>query len=410
MKIRRMQRCLYGLLVCLCGCTDPVSDRFDVVVNVYVDAMDAMPGACLRDVQLEVKDLNMGTAEVFAAESTVAALAFSIALPAGYYDMYLTGALVQDSAEHPVSGYLKGVRINANAMLQLDAYIADRAEDFVLAEIFFAGTLTDEGKQYIGDKYVVIYNNSSKTLYADGLLLVESKLKNTQKFELTPDFRSYAFGADAVYRIPGAGTDYPVLPGGHILLVDNAMDHRGANPNSFDLSTADFEWYDQSTNPSVVDVDNPAVTNLEKVYCYTLTIWGPNNQGNTSIALARMPQGLSDEDYLVQYKQEYGYVNVTSAGTFNMTATTYLVPNGWVLDAVNLCPSAAYAWTAVSPRLDAGYTYVAALGSDKTRYGKCVRRKVATVRDGRRVLQDTDNSTNDFLTAQTADPEYFDKE
>lgn len=408
MKILR--NFIYVLLpLCFMGCNETMQDTYNVLLDVRVAAMDAIPDAVLQEVQMQVQDLNMGTTTTFTNESTTSPLSFSLPLTAGYYDLRFTATLRQDTTSHLVQGYLQGVHVSANTTLHMDANITDIQEDFLLAEIFFAGTLTDEGKQYVGDKYFVLYNNSSRTLYADGLLLLESKLKNTQKLTLTPDFRNHSFGADAIYRIPGDGQTYPVLPGGHLLLVDNAMNHCEANPNSFNLSQADFEWYDESTNPKVLDVDNPAVENLQKVYCYTLTIWGPNNQGNTSIALARMPQGLSDEDYLVQYKQDYDYINVTSAGTFQMTATTYLVPNEWVIDAVNLCPSATYAWTVVSTSLDAGYTYVATLGNDKTRYGKCVRRKVATILSERRVLQDTNNSTNDFLPEQPADPFFWSK-
>ena len=186
------------------------------------------------------------------------------------------------------------------------------------------------------------------------------------------------------------------------------MDHTKANSNSYDLSHADWEWYDQSTNPNVTDVDNPDVPNLEKIYCYTLTIWGPNNQGNTSFAIGRMPDTLTVEQYLTQYRLDYDYINVTIAGTFNMSATTYLFPNEWVIDAVNLCPSDTYEWLVTDLSLDAGYTYVAATGSDKTRFGKSVRRKTSATINHLKVLQDSNNSTDDFQTAQQADPYYFD--
>ena len=81
-------------------------------------------------------------------------------------------------------------------------------------------------------------------------------------------------------------------------------DHTVANSNSFDLTKADFEWYDVSSNPSFEDTDTE-VPNLEKIYCYTATIWGPHNRGFTSFALARLGDDennqLSKEDYLKDY-------------------------------------------------------------------------------------------------------------
>lgn len=328
--------------------------------------------------------------------------------PVGFYDVEISVTLLIDGAENLFRSYLKSFSLTEPQTVTAKATTVKMERTFVLAEIFTPGTQTPEGKTYVGDRYFVIYNNSGMTLYADGLVLLESKLKNTQKYTLEPDFRSEYFGADAIYRIPGDGTQYPVQAGGSLLIVDNAMDHREANKNSFDLSDADFEWYDQSTIASVTDIDNPDVPNLDKIFCYSLTIWIPNSQGNTSFALARFPDSLSTEDYLTQYKFHYDYTNVTSAGTFKMSADTYLVPNEWIIDAVNLCPRSAYQWTAVAPELDGGYTYVGELGSDKTRYGKSVRRKTLYTEGTRRILQDTNNSTYDFLPAQTADPHYFD--
>ena len=76
-----------------------------------------------------------------------------------------------------------------------------------------------------------------------------------------------------VHMIPGSGRDVPVQPGGKLLIVDNALNHTVANPNSWDMTTADYEWYDESTNPQFTDIDNPKVPNLEKIYCSTLTAW-----------------------------------------------------------------------------------------------------------------------------------------
>jgi len=381
-----------------------VEDKVEVALSIVLPEMG---GAKVQfgEASVTVKDLNMGKVST----QNIAQLTDSLRLQLtrGYYDIELKATVHVAGKELLLRGYKKGLPVTERTIGSLVCNLSSGSDGWVIAEIFFAGTQTPEGKNYIGDKYVVLYNNSSDTLYADGLVLVESKLKNTSKYTLTPDFRSEAIGADALYRIPMGEKQYPVAPGKRLLLVDNAMNHTQANSNSFDLSKADWEWYDQSTNPNVTDVDNPDVPNLEKIYCYTLTIWGPNNQGNTSFAIGRLPDSLSIDTYLTKYKLDYDYINVTSAGTFNMTATTYLFPNEWVLDAVNLCPSDTYQWLVTDISLDAGYTYVAATGSDKTRFGKSVRRKTTITVDGRRVLQDTNNSTDDFQTAQIADPFFF---
>lgn len=409
MKRHLIYICIAGLLLSSCQ-TQITEERCPLRLTLHLPELDEATTLSIKDKQVVFNDLNMGRQYIVAADSIVwqdTLLLVSTTQPVGFYDIDVSVTLLADSAELLFRTYIKGLALTEARTIDDRLMPVAAREDFVLAEIFTPGTQTPEGKTYTGDRYFVIFNNSADTLYADGLVLLESKLKNTQKYTLTPDFRSESFAADAIYRIPGDGTLYPIPAGGSILIVDNAMDHRQANSNSFDLSDADFEWYDQSTSASITDLDNPDVPNLDKIFCYSLTIWIPNNQGNTSFALARFPDTLSTDGYLTQYKFRYNYLNVTSAGTFNMSADTYLVPNEWVVDAVNLCPRTAYQWTATSPALDGGYTYVGELGSDKKRFGKSVRRKTLYNNATRRVLQDTNNSTYDFLPAQEADPHYF---
>ena len=107
------------------------------------------------------------------------------------------------------------------------------------------------------------------------------------------------------------------------------------------------------------------------------------------------------------YYLNYKYELVTSAGTFSQSKKSYVIPNEWIVDAVNLSPSETFQWLTFSQTLDAGYTYVAPTGSDVTRFGKAVRRKVQQIVNGRRVLQDTNNSTDDFEHGVPANPNYF---
>lgn len=399
------------LLGLLCSCQVRLEEQtFPVRMVLHIPKLEEGQSVQIMDKSVIFNDLNMGRQYMVPSDSIIwqdSLLLIQTTQPIGFYDVDASLTMLADSTELLFRSYIKSLSLTEARSLEAPLASAMAREDFVLAEIFTPGTQTPEGKTYTGDRYFVIYNNSGMTLYADGLVLLESKLKNTLKYTLEPDFRSESFAADAIYRIPGDGTQYPVPSGGSLLIVDNAMDHRAANRNSFDLSDADFEWYDQSTSATVTDLDNPNVPNLDKIFCYSLTIWIPNNQGNTSFALARFPDSLSTEDYLAQYKFRYNYTNVTSAGTFNMSTDTYLVPNEWIIDAVNLCPRSAYQWTAVATELDGGYTYVGELDSDKTRFGKSVRRKILYTNGTRHILQDTNNSTYDFRPAQTADPHYF---
>lgn len=394
-----MKTKLYFVLCTLFLCTFTACEREAVqttarlTVVLHADGIDS-----ISDVELKAHDINMNKDYT---DSTL-----TITLPIGYYDLSVTAK----GDGQAIRAYKRGVTVQNDASVELYAgFVPTGNENFVLAEIFFAGTETPEGKRYNGDKYFVIVNNSADTLSADGLILIEADLNSVQKYDLDYDFRAEYFAVDAMYRIPGDGNTYRVAPGKALLIADNAMNHTEANINSFDLSNADFEWYDLSSSAGVTDVDNPDVTNLDKLYCYTYTIWVPHNQGHKSFGLARFPEGMTAELYFQtdSFYLSYNYELVTAAGTFSQSKKSYVLPNEWIVDAVNLAPSETFQWLTISDKLDAGYTYVAPTGSDVTRFGKAVRRKTKGILNGVRVLQDTNNSTDDFETAVAADPYYF---
>lgn len=352
----------------------------------------------IDSIELKAHDINMNR------DYTDTTL--TITLPLGYYDLSVSAK----GDGQPIRAYKRGLSLQQDCTVELNAnFVTTGDGDFVLAEIFFAGTETPEGKRYIGDKYFVVVNNSADTLSADGLILIEADLNSVQKYNIDNDFRDRYFAVDAMYRIPGDGHTYRVAPGKALLIADNAMNHLEANSNSFDLSQADLEWFDVSSSAGVTDVDNPEVPNMDKLYCYTYTIWVPHNQGHKSFGLARFPEGMNEEIYFAtdSFYLSYNYELVTAAGTFSQSKKSYVLPNEWIVDAVNLAPSETFQWLTVSDRLDAGYTYVAPTGSDVTRFGKAVRRKTLGTINGRRLLQDTNNSTDDFLPGVSADPYYF---
>lgn len=284
--------------------------------------------------------------------------------------------------------------------LNLSVYLVNDKADFVIAEIYGVGTYTPgTSSQYNGDQYFRVYNNSDQTLYADGLLLLESKFTTTQKYAYNPDKMDEAMTVQVVAMIPGSGKEHPVEPGKSIIICDNAMNHLEANASSFDLSGANFEWYTQSTSTTNPDSDNPSVPNLEMLYNYTKTIWILNKQGVKAYALARL--GVTKEKYLADYTYTYNYV--MSTGATSKDYTEYYIPNDWIIDAVNLSPKSAYVWNVTSASLDMGFTYFGLNNTIKENLGKGVNRKVSyTTTDGREVLQDTNNSSVDFTPASAA--------
>jgi len=383
---------LFAMLIVACE-KNAVVNTAQVTVVLHADGIQEV-----TEIELKAHDINMN--------KDYSNSALMITVPVGYYDLSVH-ALGDGQA---IRAYKRGIKVEHDCTIEMEASFVSGDAGFVLAEIFFAGTETPEGKRYIGDKYFVLFNNAADTLSADGLILIEADLNSVQKYDLGDhDFRDKYFAVDAMYRIPGDGNTYRVAPGQMILIADNAMNHTAANANSFDLSTADFEWYDVSSSAGATDVDNPDVTNLDKLYCYTQTIWVPHNQGHKSFGLARFPEGVTEEAYFAtdSLYVKYDYEVLTSAGTFSQSRKSYMIPNEWIVDMVNMAPSETFQWLTSSDKLDAGYAYVAPTGSDVTRFGKAVRRKTKVTLNGVRTLQDTNNSSDDFEMGVPANPFYF---
>ncbi len=262
---------------------------------------------------------------------------------------------------------------------------------FVISEIFYTGTTTSEGRSYSGDQYIIITNNSDVTLYADSIAVLESAFLTTTKEDYTPDIMSTHFSVQACYMIPGTGKSVPVEPGKSLKLAVNAIDHTAEQAGSINLSDADFEFFDETSNPNFTDPDGQA-PNLDKWYCYTATIYQFHSRGFNSMAIAKMK--TSKEDWLQNYVYDATYLFTFGDFSREMTKSgIYKVPNEWILDGVNLSVESVREWNVLDASIDAGWTYCGKVDRDETRFNKSVIRK----QDANGKYIDTNNSTNDFI-------------
>lgn len=377
------------LMTALCACDDSLGgaiDRVEVEVDVTTDSNIKSKS----DEAIEFRNIASGRVARFAPGEP-------IMLITGMYDVsYSASAMLENGAQSMLRANASSVIIDkAHRSVTLTAYCMADNDDLIISEIFFAGTLQPSGNQYYGDDYVKLYNNTDHVIYADGITFFETKFLTTEKRIYTPDLMATDVTVQALYTIPGGGKDHPVEPGQYLLLADTGIDHRVANPNSFDLSNADFEWYDLSTKPSTMDIDGPTVENLDKWYCYTLSIFMLHNRGFKAYGIARIP--IDRDTYLKDFRYDFDYEIVTESGTFPMSGNGYRIPNEWVVDIVNCSVASQYAWNLCAPLLDSGWTYCGTIDKDKTRYFKAVRRKLLYINDkGNPVFKDTNNSSDDF--------------
>jgi hypothetical protein len=382
----------------MASCNDdddtPVSELSITVVMPEVMGTEASPEA------LSIELTNMGNGRSHTGETDQSG-AFTIVVEEGVYNIVVSGEknytsqIGDDQFEQTVTvkGLVENLSISGTwGETEVKLFIAPASQGLVFKELYVTGSQTPEGKGYYKDKYFEIYNNTDEVLYADGISLGESDHRSSSDLNIWGDIINDYFVTQVVYTIPGNGTDYPVQPGESIILADVAINHTADNPNSVDLSIADFEWYDDHK----LDVDVPETPNLIKNFSSSASIWTPHNQGFNSYVIFK-PEG-SMEAYLEANMIEKTKVNGT-------TSIRYKVANTIILDAVEMGTPSDFSSKALSPALD--LSYINCGDGDEARYGKVVRRKVQAIENGRVIYMDTNNSAVDFLSTVAPKPGIF---
>ena len=213
------------------------------------------------------------------------------------------------------------------------------------------------------------------------------------KRNLYEPYQDTDFFAGAIYTIPGEGKTVPVEAGKSLTIALNAKDHSTIDKRLPDLSHADFEIFDKSSNPKFQDEDNGAVKNLNSWFKESLTFTILHVKGGKSYALARIK--MDEQTFLKEKHYVSKYKFVFKDTSKDMQNEGYKVPNEWIVDAVNTGLKDEFEWNIVSPKLDQGFTYCFNKQTDKnTEAYSVIRRSFG----GK--LIDTNNSTNDFLPLQ----------
>ncbi|RZK78884.1 MAG: DUF4876 domain-containing protein [Pedobacter sp.] len=306
-----------------------------------------------------------------------------------------------------------------------------RLGNWVIKQVYHGGSSTSNGAIF-RDQFLEIYNNSNEVLYADSLYFAQIFGKNTRvaSVDVTkPAFlpngqynwsnsigmtnqstanTNYVY-LKTLYMIPGTGKQYPVQPGGSIIIAQNAQNHKtpytGADGASvsvkdpsltIDLSKAEFETYLGNVpgiNPLASDVDNPSITNVK-----VLTSGGNrdmilNNNGYEAIVLFKTPlDPLKWPSF-----PDPEATSVTSATTLFTQ-----LPVSVIIDGVDIAHTTAASRAAkrLPDAVDAGFSFTAG-GAYSS---QSIIRKTSKTVSGRRILKDMNNSTEDFDYLLLADP------
>lgn len=418
------------------------NDAGDVIpvkltLKLSFDTENAVYGFTYEKAQ--VKITNLTTSQSYTATAaTDGTVAFNSIAP-GNYDVSATlnltaaeynakaGTNVQEDIVY--NGTLTRQSVVTDSQLSL-VLKTGRVGDFVIKQIYYAGSNAANGAVF-RDQFFEIYNNSNETLYADSLYIAQVMGNNTAAanvdqskgyFQPSGQYdwtKSLNMGnaaannnfiyAKTMFMIPGTGKQHPVLPGKSLIIAATAQNHQAPYTGTdgkavsvkdptltIDLSSADFEIYlgdYPGINPLTSDIDNPSVTNLTVI----------SNNGNRDLILDNLGR-----DGLVIFKSTVDPKTWNKYATPDVTQITvgtnlYIqVPVANIIDGVNLqhAVTASRVAKRVPEIVDAGESFVPA-GSYSS---QSIVRKTSKTVNGRIVLKDTNNSTNDFGYLGKSDP------
>lgn len=387
-------------LVTVASCSDDTTTEvqtFPLEVRVEYPASYASVSAAGAAVTLTSSAQGTSVQAVADAQGVAR---FERVLP-GTYLLSATRSLTADEA-FALTGQRTALTLNANlpsitvqsatTTPPVLALAGSRLGDLLIREVYYTGSRTPSGGTYFSDQFTEIYNNSTETIYADGLLIADLYGPAGQ---INPTTVPTPFQSDpqhvyvsSVWQIPGNGTQHPIAPGKSIVIAQDGIDHRtdpNGNPSSpVNLAAADFETYNE--RPDERDLDAPGVPNLTRIvhrggFDWLQPVFGPG------VVIFRVPNVAALDTALVP-------------GT-SQTYTTK-VPVAAVIDAFEALQNGnSAAYKRVPASLDAGFVFASG-----TYVSEAARRKVASTVGSRKVLQDTNNSSNDFVIVTNPTPRF----
>lgn len=326
---------------------------------------------------------------------------------AGTFTIKLTGGeyMINASAftDNKIMNASKQISIYNNMDIEIGLKGAILNDGFVFKEVYY-NMVKVNNRPYMQDQFFEIYNNSDQVQYLDNCIL--ARLQGSQGTARVTQWVTSENGKEImdIYALEsyivafvGNGTEYPVNPRESVLIAATAINHNaeteGVSP--VDLTNADYEVYigDYKT-----DTDNPNVPNMTivtKSSSATANFFGLPNTGNALI-LAQLPAGMTMDSY-INDRSNYRTIPWQTANTYEFLT----VPQEYVLDGINIVNSnESKRIVRLRPEVDNGIIFMA---SDYA--GKSIRRKVKEITpDGKVVLKDTNNSSEDFLSDQTPTP------
>ena len=370
-----------------------VSAVVDTPYAAVADSLGGSAGVPGARVRIHLMSEPYDSAYWREATADSAGLATFPDLLAGLYEVAVVRRLIAAETER-----VGGVRIVAGGRrlwlpvrdVQDVTVAPDHRGSLVFAEVNMD---THSAINYLaaGDaRYFEVYNNSDSTIYLDGKLwgigwhflrdYTPQPCAQTALVRDDPD----GIWATWVFRFPGRGVDYPLAPGATALVARAAIDHRAVDARLLDLSGAAFEWGGEATP------DNPDVPNLQQIGPSVMHPFFPYPHDNPEflaegVDLATLPRYIHPSLGVVYVRIPAALVLDAVSFPHDWTTSTAYTPPPACLEDLHRTFERLPGPASAHGDYEAGVSFQ--------------RRVLHVLPDGRKVLQDTDTSMEDFVKA-----------
>ena len=399
------------LLITSCAKEEPITTVDSFVINI--DMPEDFPETAKFNGKVELT--NTTTKEVLSTEAVDGVATFKSVLFGSYnatvaytMDNKTFKGLAPELATNitqpiTLNGYTKGIEIvdvtSTAAKSELDLNWSVQ-NSLLFSRLYIFGTKTIEEKVYNVDKYFEIYNNSSEPQSLDEVYLGEATgmIGGMAEPQLMKNDPSSVYIVSAV-GFP-KGTTIP--PYESIVVAQNAKNHidNALVTQTVDLSSADFECYVEGKTFAFPS-DNVNVPNMRQAF------YGSENQAKFAVA-----QGCA----LVLFKMDDATFESAAKNTVVTPETESYIGTAWemavtytmkvkgqqILDAADPF-NALMAENRRAKRIP--YSFDASSYGVKMTSGEiAVRKALYTTIDEETVLQDSNNSANDFEIKSPSSP------
>ena len=309
-----------------------------------------------------------------------------------------TGKAASEGYFATISGNSNNQLIKSDNKISLNTNLVAGAS-LLISKMYYAGSKDNNNKNYGAGLFLEIYNQTNSDIDVSGLYIGLIETNSTPAYtldNLKDVYKDTVVLCKQIFRIP-ITSSHMIAPGGTIILTNSAIDHTINGAHEFNLLNAYYEAKDV-TGKTVNNSSTPALdlifNNLTNFSKMNLLNSGPNG-----IIIFRTKENVA------YFKTTYPY-GKTKGNLYS------LVPKKYVIDGVDILKYSAtgvdLATKHMSEDIDGGYTNINAISGYN---GEVIYRKTSTRRgtNGHKILQDSNNSINDFQTSTTINIREYDE-